>query len=166
MSDEQTTLPVSEDNGDSASAATPSPEDGGPKTFDADYVEKLRRENAHYRKLAKTHQDKATRLDELEQSQKTELQKLTEDRDNYKRRGDEAELAMARYEVALEKGLTRTQAKRLVGSTREELAADADELLVDLVAAKQKQPKPNAAQGSAEAPTGSGDWLRDQFMRS
>lgn len=36
-----------------------------------------------------------------------------------------------KWEVALEKGLTKTQAKRLVGSTREELEADADELIAE-----------------------------------
>lgn len=34
--------------------------------------------------------------------------------------------ALARYEIALDKGLTRAQAKRLVGASREELSADAD----------------------------------------
>lgn len=34
--------------------------------------------------------------------------------------------ALARYEIALDKGLTRAQAKRLVGTSREELTADAD----------------------------------------
>ena len=41
-------------------------------------------------------------------------------------------------EVANEKGLTPTQAKRLVGATREEQLADADELLKDIGAQKQK----------------------------
>lgn len=34
-----------------------------------------------------------------------------------------------KYEIALEKGLTKAQAKRLLGSSREELEQDADELL-------------------------------------
>lgn len=42
-----------------------------------------------------------------------------------------------RAEVANAKGLTPTQAKRLVGSTREELEADAAELLADLGAQKK-----------------------------
>lgn len=41
-------------------------------------------------------------------------------------------------EVANAKGLTPTQAKRLVGETREELEADADVLLADLGAQKQQ----------------------------
>lgn len=40
-------------------------------------------------------------------------------------------------EVANEKGLTPNQAKRLVGNTRDELLADADELLKDIAAQQQ-----------------------------
>lgn len=42
-----------------------------------------------------------------------------------------------RAEIANAKGLTPTQAKRLVGETREQLEADADELLKDIGAAKK-----------------------------
>jgi nucleoid DNA-binding protein len=47
-----------------------------------------------------------------------------------------------RAEIANEKGLTPSQAKRLVGSTREELEADADELLKDIGATKKKNTVP------------------------
>lgn len=43
-----------------------------------------------------------------------------------------AESNLVRLEVATEKGLTPKQAKRLQGTTKEELEADADELLEDL----------------------------------
>jgi len=49
----------------------------------------------------------------------------------------EASERAMRAEVANAKGLTPTQAKRLVGSTREELEADADELLADIGASKR-----------------------------
>lgn len=45
------------------------------------------------------------------------------------KRAAEAEQRAMRFEVALDKGLTAVQARRLVGSTIEELAEDADELL-------------------------------------
>ena len=44
----------------------------------------------------------------------------------------ESEERALRAEVANAKGLTPTQAKRLVGASREELEADADELLKDI----------------------------------
>lgn len=48
-----------------------------------------------------------------------------------KDRADKAELKALRLEVAAEKGLKPSQAKRLVGTTKEELEADADEILED-----------------------------------
>jgi hypothetical protein len=49
----------------------------------------------------------------------------------------DAESRAIRAEIANAKGLTPSQAKRLVGSTREELEADADELLADIGAQKE-----------------------------
>jgi hypothetical protein len=69
------------------------------------------------------------RVKELEDATKTETQRLTEDRDSHKTRAQEAESKLIRMEVGLAKGLTPAQAKRLVGSTKEELEADADDLL-------------------------------------
>jgi hypothetical protein len=54
------------------------------------------------------------------------------------RQAQEAETRAMRAEVANAKGLTPNQAKRLVGATREELEADADELLKD-IGAQQKR---------------------------
>jgi len=54
------------------------------------------------------------------------------------RQAKESEARALRAEVANAKGLTPTQAKRLVGSTKEELEADADELLADIGAQKSK----------------------------
>jgi ParB-like chromosome segregation protein Spo0J len=79
---------------------------------------------------------KAAKLDEVEQSNKTELQKAIERAEKAEKDLTPTQLQVARLEVALEKGLTATQAKRLVGSTKEELASDADELLADLGDAK------------------------------
>lgn len=62
-------------------------------------------------------------------------------------------LARFRAEVAHEKGLTAGQAKRLVGATREELTADADELLkefkpTDGNGTRRNGPRPDPSQGS------------------
>jgi hypothetical protein len=69
-------------------------------------------------------------------------------------RADAAELRATRLEVAHEKGLTPAQAKRLVGTTREELEADADEILKDFptAPAKPSAPKPDPSQGSRGEP--------------
>jgi hypothetical protein len=53
------------------------------------------------------------------------------------RQAKDSETRALRAEVANAKGLTSSQAKRLVGSTKEELEADADELLKDIGAQKK-----------------------------
>lgn len=63
-----------------------------------------------------------------------------------------ATLALTRLEVATEKGLTPKQAKRLQGATKEELEADADELLEDL-GVKQSNDNDNEDEDEDE-PTG------------
>lgn len=85
---------------------------------------------------------KAAKFDEAENAAKTELQKLTEDRDGHKTRADRAEAALMRIEVGTAKGLTVTQARRLVGTTREELEADADQLIADFQASAQQSRRP------------------------
>lgn len=77
-------------------------------------------------KEAETHRLK---LKELEDAGKSELQKTSDERDEHKSARTAAELRALQLEVALDKGLSATQAKRLIGTTREELEADADELV-------------------------------------
>lgn len=127
--------------------------------------ERVKRAEAKYADYADL-KSKAAKLDNIEQAKKSELEKLAEERDQHLKRGDTAELQVARLEVALAKGLTATQAKRLVGSSREEFEADADELLADLGSGRKQPPKPNPAQGRGEETTGSGDWLRDSLARN
>ncbi len=84
---------------------------------------------------------KAAEFDKAQEASKTEVQKAADRAEKA-----EQELATVRSEadrnaVALAKGLTPTQAKRLVGSTREELEVDADELLKDLKADASNPPR-------------------------
>jgi len=65
----------------------------------------------------------------LREAKKSEAEKLTEKLGAAEKRAAEAEQRLLRSEVAAEKGLTAAQARRLVGATREELEADADDLL-------------------------------------
>jgi len=91
---------------------------------------------------------KADKLAELEAQGKTETQKLTDKLAETERRAAAAEARAMRMEVAAEKGLTASQAKRLVGESREDLEADADDLL--------KTFKPSGANGDGAA-DGAGD---------
>jgi hypothetical protein len=95
---------------------------------------------------------KAAKFDEIDQQSKSEAEKSAERITAAETRATSAEARADRAEVALTKGLTLTQAKRLVGSTREELEADADELLKDLGdASKPRSPKPDPNQGRSGA---------------
>lgn len=69
------------------------------------------------------------KLKEFEDRDKTELERLTERAEAAERAAAATEVKALRLEVASENGLTPAQAKRLVGETREELEADAKELL-------------------------------------
>lgn len=135
---------------------TPTPDgtepDGGKADFEAitsqeDFDKRIQARLARERSKFADYDDvkaKAAEFDKSQEASKTEVQKATE-------RAEKAEADLAaiqssslRSEVALAKGLTPTQAKRLVGSTREELEADADELLADL--GDQKPSAPRAPQ--------------------
>ncbi len=89
-----------------------------------------------HEKAAKDNADAARRLAEIEQSDKSEQERLAEARQVAEERAQSAEREAARLRVALRKGLTDVQARRLVGGTEEELEADADELLATFAPAQ------------------------------
>lgn len=70
--------------------------------------------------------DEAARKDESDSERQAREAEERKARDE-KAKGLESE--NLRLKVALQKGLSETQAKRLIGTTEEELAADADELV-------------------------------------
>lgn len=95
--------------------------DPGKKALDAE-----RKARAAAEKRAK---ELDARVKEFEDKDKTEAQKAADAKAAADKRAEDAEARALRLEIAFEKGLTPKQAKRLTGSTREELEADADELL-------------------------------------
>lgn len=111
--------------------ATEQPPEGEqePATFDAEYVKNLRSQAAKYRTEAKANADAAERLAALEESQKTETQRLLEERDALKAERDSMQGEAMRARVALTKGLSAELADRLRGSTEDELSEDAERLL-------------------------------------
>ena len=123
MADEgqTTTAPEGQDNANPEPSATDALGDAGKKALDAERREK--------RAAEKRASDLEARLKEFEDRDKSEAQKLLERAEAAERRAQEIESHALRLEVAAEKGLTPAQAKRLVGNTREELVADADDLL-------------------------------------
>ncbi|HEX9767011.1 MAG TPA: hypothetical protein VGA36_09625 [Nitriliruptorales bacterium] len=96
-----------------------------------------------WEKRAKDNSDAAARLTELEDANKTELQKAQDAAAAAEKAKADAESRALRIEVATSKGLTAGQAKRLSGATREELEADADELLAEFGGTGKPGPPPS-----------------------
>lgn len=118
------------------------------KQADIDWKAKSR----EWERKAKANSDAAARLALLEESQKTEAQKLADRAAQAEKERDEARLEAIRLEVAQSKGLTAGQARRLMGSTREELEADAAQFVADLK--ERARPSGSADQGPrGTAPT-------------
>lgn len=103
-----------------------------------------------WERRAKENMEAARRLREAEEAEKTELQKLAERAEAAEKRAAEAEGRLLRLEVAQAKGLTAAQARRLQGATREELEADADDLLAAFGAKKDEPKEGDGDEGEAK----------------
>lgn len=131
---DDTTTPGQEPANTTTSAAGTEPS-GGSRSIDAfpeeaqDYIRRLRQENAKHRNDLK---DRDTRLREFEDRDKTDQQRATEAATTAESRATAAELKLARYDVAAELDLPLKYASRLNGTTKEELTADAKQLMKDL----------------------------------
>lgn len=89
----------------------------------------LQKERAAARAAEKRVTEYEAKLKEYEDRDKSEAQKILEERDALKAERDSLHFEKLRREVAEEKGLTPAQSRRLNGTTREELEADADDVL-------------------------------------
>lgn len=120
-----------------APPAPPDPESG-------DDVEKMK---AALQKANREAAAARARLKEIEDATKSDSEKLADRASTAEARASAAELQVLKLSVGAEKGLSMKQAGRLVGSTREELEADADEMLVDFPPAAPGAPRPAPAPG-------------------
>lgn len=131
-----------------ASAAPATPETTAPAaagieafpTEAQDLIRSLRQEAASYRTKYQEAKPLAEKAKELEDAGKTELQRITEELTQYRTRATQLEAENLRSQVAAAKGLTPAQAKRLAGTTEEELMADADELITTFGATSETRP--------------------------
>lgn len=97
------------------------------------------------RALSKANKEAETlrrKLKEYEDSQKTETEKLAEQKAEAERAAAETNLKYLRLKVGTEKGLPPGVAERLQGATEDEMVEDADRLL-ELI-------KPGSPSGSAD----------------
>lgn len=115
---------------DTEAAAAAAKPWGDDKDFDPDKAWKLiQNVRGDADKLKTERDDLATKVKEHEDASKSEAEKRDERAALAEKNAALATLEAARLRVALKKGLTETQAKRLIGDTEEALEADADELL-------------------------------------
>lgn len=112
---------------------------------------------------------KAAKHDEAVEAQKTEAQKAIDRAAAAEARAAKAELESLRTAVAAEKGLPATAAKRLQGSNRAELEADAAEMLKEMVGGKPTTGQPGrpveALKSGALPASGTSTVDMDAWMR-
>ncbi|MDO5091821.1 MAG: hypothetical protein Q4D79_00105 [Propionibacteriaceae bacterium] len=104
-------------------------------------ADRLKRERAKYADHAEL-KAKAARLDEIEQAAKSDLEKATEANAKLTAELEALKLNQLRTEIAIAKGLDPASARFLTGTTREQIEADADDLV------KLTGPAPRTAPGS------------------
>jgi hypothetical protein len=122
---------------------TPADPTPAPSQADKDWQQ----EAAKWKALARKHEDAAKSLKpladkakELEDAGKSDLERLTAELQSHQARVTQAESELMRLRVAMRKGLSETQARRLVGSTEDELETDADDLLASFRPAPVEEP--------------------------
>lgn len=112
---------------------------------------KEREARKRFEREAKDNAAAAKKLKAAEDAEKSELEKLKEQLQEQQSRATEAESKALRSEIAAAKGLTAAQAKRLTGSTKEELESDADELLEAFGGgSKAAESQPSKDEGDSE----------------
>jgi len=100
-----------------------------PKPKPTETVEFWKQKAREQETRAKANAKAAETLEQIENASKTEQERAAEALKSAETRAVDAEKALLKLTVAFEKGLTPAQAKRLVGDSREDLEADADDLL-------------------------------------
>lgn len=137
------------------------PPEGESETFDAEYVAKLRKENAKYRTEAKSNAGAAKRLAEIEEAQKTVEEKTAERLAKAEQTARDAEARALRREVALEHKLSKDDAALLDAVTDEAaMRALAVRLGGDV---GKKKPNHVPREGNNSRPPGSTD--EREFVR-
>lgn len=112
-------------------------------------ADRVKRERAKYADYDEV-KAKAAQFEQLDSAAKSEVEKATERATAAEAKLAKAEADAIRLTVAMSKGLTESQAKRLVGSTREDLEADADELLATFRPADTGAPSTDTGTGTPQ----------------
>lgn len=125
-------------------------------------IEKLRRENATWRTKVRDLEPLAKRAQEQDEATKSEVQRALDRAAQAEQAAQAAQLDAARLRAATVHGLTEAQAKRLVGSTPEELDADAKEFAKELASVNgaRRTDLKQGARGPATVNDDPNAWIR------
>jgi hypothetical protein len=137
VEDDEPDSPEETDKPDADDKKKPEPEPFNEDRFQKALTKK-NSENANLRKRLQELEPLAKKAKDLEDAGKSEAERLTERATTAEERATTAEQKLLRLEVAIDKGLTPAQARRLVGATKEELEEDADDLLASFAAKDTK----------------------------
>lgn len=114
--------------------------------------EAFKKMQAALHKANKEAEKSRLQLKEIQDAQKSESEKASDRATVAEKEAETAKQEAARLRVALRKGLTETQARRLVGDSEEELEADAEELVASFKDGSTKpsdsKPKENLKSGT------------------
>lgn len=127
--------------------------------FDKDRaLAKIRKQNSEAAALRKRLEAFEKAQKDADDAKKDDLTKAQEAQTSMQSNLDKERLENDRLRVAISKGLSEKQAARLVGTTREELEADADDFLADLKPSDKKaDPDPVSGKPRENLPRGGGD---------
>jgi hypothetical protein len=138
-------------------ANTPEPPEAKPelKTFTQEQVnDLLARQKGDVQRRFADYDDlkqRAEKLAEIEAEKQTDLERLTSERDGLKETLTPLQTENLRLRVALDKKVPPPLIDRLKGGTKEEMEADADELL-KFVGGKEPEPDPDFEGGARSTP--------------
>lgn len=122
------------------------------KTFDADYVKKLRDEAAKYRTEAKANAEAARKLAEIEEANQSEAEKQAKRLAEAEERAKALEVKAFRAEVASETGVPADLLAGPEEATAEAIKAYADRVIAFMEQqGKPRAPRPDANQGRSGA---------------
>lgn len=135
----------------SSAPGAPDPE---PTTFDADYVKKLRDEAAKYRNEAKTNAEAARKLAELEESQKTETQKLSDAKTAAEKDAADAKAEALRWRIAARHSITDEDAELFLTGTDEDTLTKQAQRLTAREGEHKKKPNVVPKEGTSTSKPG------------
>lgn len=133
--------PTPDRQSDPAPDPDPTPDPKIDEPFDKDRaLDTIRKQRESEAAAVRRAKDLEAKVKEYEDASKSDQDKLTERATGAEKEAADARRDAARLRVALKKGLTETQARRLVGDDEEALENDADELLASFQTEEKEDP--------------------------